>query len=93
MAGAERAGGTPCHWLGQQISIEKNSEREGWGHGRRWPQLNRSKQQPAKISVGRGRDMEEARNCRGTYGWERFATVWRQQIRRKKYKKFKTSRP
>ncbi len=49
MAGAERAGGMPCHRLGRRISIEKNSEREGWGHGCRWPQLNRFTQKPAKI--------------------------------------------
>ena len=67
VAGAERAGETPCHRLSRRISIEKKSEREGCGHGHRWPQLNRWTQQPAKISVGHGRDMEKARNCRGTY--------------------------
>ena len=34
--------------------------------------------------LGRGRFMEEARNCRGTNGGERFTAIWWWQMRRQK---------
>jgi hypothetical protein len=75
VAGAERAGGTLCCRLGRRIKSAKiTRDRDGAMAigGRHY--IGGNNNQP-KFGVGRGRDMDEARDCGGTYGGKRFATV------------------